>query len=249
MRFKDKVVVITGGGSGIGAAIAKRFAIEGALIVIGDINQKGALKIVSEIKEKGFRGHELKLDVSDRFSVDKFFDEVENKFGKIDVLINSAGVAFRESFLEVSEESWDKTIDINLKGTFLCSQKCANIMVKNNVEGKIVSISSICGAVADKFSFHAPYEASKAGINMLTRVMALELAPHKIRANAVAPGRINTPLTRKDPKHIESVISYIPLNRYGTSDEVASSVLFLSSEDSSYITGQILYVDGGWLVH
>ena len=143
---------------------------------------------------------------------------------------------------------WDKTMAVNLKGTFLCTQQAAKAMVQSQTKGAIINISSICGSVADRFSYHAHYEASKGGVNLLTKAAALEMAPHGIRINAVAPGRIQTPLLNSDPAHVSRVSSFIPLGHYGEPADVAGTVYFLSSADAKYITGAIIYVDGGWTI-
>jgi NAD(P)-dependent dehydrogenase (short-subunit alcohol dehydrogenase family) len=248
MRLKDKTAIVTGAAGGIGRAIAMRFASEGSNVILADLLIDEAENVLTEIKRIGGRGNVIAADITRSAAVEELINKTLCDFEAIDILVNCAAVGIRAPFLEVSEEIWDKTIAVNLKGTFLCTQKVASTMVARGISGAIVNLSSICGTVADKFSRHAPYEASKGGVNLLTKVAALELAEFRIRVNAIAPGRIKTPLLNKDPEHIRRVCTHIPLGEYGEPDDVASAAVFLVSDEAKYITGTVLYVDGGWTI-
>ena len=234
-----KTAVITGAAGGIGQSIAQRFAREGYNIVCADTRPAETADGQSLF---------VKTDVTKSAEVTNLIKRTINTFGSLDVLVNCAGIGIRSPFFDVTEEIWDKTMAVNLKGTFLCTQQAAKAMVNSQTAGAIINISSICGSVADRFSQHAHYEASKGGVNLLTKAVALEMAPHGIRINAVAPGRIQTPLLNSDPAHVSRVSSFIPLGHYGEPADVAGTVYFLASADAKYITGAIIYVDGGWTI-
>jgi glucose 1-dehydrogenase len=248
-HLSGRVAIITGGASGIGKAIAVRFSAEGAAIVIADLNGEKASIVKGAIDSSGGESMVVETDVAKKSNVRDLVQGSLSRFGHVDILVNSAGIGYRGAFLDISEETWDRTIEVNLKGTFLCSQEVARAMIRKKRGGTIINIASICGVVADKFSMHAPYEASKAGVILLTKVMALELASHHITVNAIGPGRIKTELIRSEPEHVSKVLEQIPLKRYGEPDEVAGTAAFLASKDASYITGHTIFVDGGWLVH
>ena len=239
MSEMRKKAVITGAAGGIGQNIAQRFAHEGYNVVYADTQP-----VATAHNQALF----VKTDVTKSADVANLITRTIDSFGSLDVLVNCAGIGIRSPFLDVTEEVWDKTMAVNLKGTFLCTQQAAKAMVQSQTKGAIINISSICGSVADRFSYHAHYEASKGGVNLLTKAAALEMAPHGIRINAVAPGRIQTPLLNSDPAHVSRVSSFIPLGHYGEPADVAGTVYFLSSADAKYITGAIIYVDGGWTI-
>ena len=234
-----KTAVITGAAGGIGQNIAQRFAHEGYNVVCAD---------TQTIEIENSQSIFVQTDVTKSADVANLITQTTDTFGSLDVLVNCAGIGIRSPFLSVTEEMWDKTMAVNLKGTFLCTQQAAKAMVQSGTKGTIINISSICGSVADRFSYHAHYEASKGGVNLLTKAAALEMAPYGIRINAVAPGRIQTPLLNSDPTHVSRVSSFIPLGHYGEPADVAGTVYFLSSADAKYITGAIIYVDGGWTI-
>lgn len=243
-----KTAVITGAAGGIGRAIALRFARDGYNITCADRPESNHSQLLDDIKAAGGQGIFMATDVTSSSEVTKMVEQTVAIFGSLDVLVNCAGIGIRSPFLEVTEEMWDKTVAVNLKGTFLCTQRAAAWMVSTQTKGAIVNISSICGSVADRFSKHVHYEASKGGVNLLTKAAALEMAEYGIRINAVAPGRIETPLLNKDPQHVSRVSAFIPLGHYGEPNDVATAVYFLASEEAKYITGTVLYVDGGWTI-
>ncbi len=242
MRLKDKVALITGGGRGIGAAVARRFAQEGAKIAIGDVDMEGAEKVASEIKDAGGEALICKADVRKRDEVEAMVDYVLKEYGRLDILINNAGVTRDNLCARMSEEDWDFVVDVNLKGTFLCSKAAFRPMRKQRY-GKIVNTASV--AVRGNIG-QANYSASKAGIIGLTRTLALEFARAGICVNCIAPGFIETPMTEGLPEKVrEEALKRIPLGRIGRPEEVANLHLFLASPESDYITGQVFFIDGG----
>jgi NAD(P)-dependent dehydrogenase (short-subunit alcohol dehydrogenase family) len=206
--------------------------------------------VVDEIKKSGGEAMAIKCDVTKKKEVEEMVKKTIEKWGKIDILVNNAGICQFKPFLELAEEEWDRTLDINLKGYFLCAQTVAKAMVKQK-SGVIVNIASIAmGQVGTGFLNLAHYCASKGGIVAMTEAMALELAPHGIRVNAVSPGMIETPMiesVKADPKTLEAMLLQVPLRRVGKPEEVSNLVLFLASDKSSYMTGSTVVIDGGWL--
>jgi NAD(P)-dependent dehydrogenase (short-subunit alcohol dehydrogenase family) len=250
MKLENKVAIITGARRGMGKADALLMAKEGAKVVIADISQEECQLVVYEIEKAGGQAMAVKCDVSNKKEVDEMVQKTIEKFGKLDILVNNAGICQFKPFLDLTEEEWDKTIDINLKGYFLCAQAAAKEMVKQK-SGVIVNIASIAmGQQGVGFPTLAHYSASKGGIVAMTETMALELGPYNIRVNAIAPGAIETPMidpVKQDPKVMEGILARLPLHRVGRPEEIANAVLFLSSDDSSYVTGSVVVVDGGWL--
>ncbi|MBV9711349.1 MAG: glucose 1-dehydrogenase [Ktedonobacteraceae bacterium] len=242
-RFTHKVIIVTGAASGIGCAIALRFGSEGAQVVVNDINSEGANATVKAITDKGGLAIPVVADVSDKTQVDALFDTVLERFQTVDVLVNNAGLINAERhFLEADEVWWDRVLSVNLKGTFLCSLRAAHIMARHH-QGVIISMSS--GGASHSHRGMAAYDASKGGIESLTRAMALDLAPYGIRVNALVPGSIDTQGMNPETKR-ERGLS-IPLGRVGEPEEIAGPATFLASDDASYITGHIFAVDGGLL--
>ncbi|OGP56326.1 MAG: 3-oxoacyl-[acyl-carrier-protein] reductase [Deltaproteobacteria bacterium RBG_13_52_11] len=242
MRLKDKVALITGGGSGIGAAVARRFAAEGALVAIGDVNLQGAEAIALEIRKNGGRALAIKVDVRVKVEVSGMIDEVVKEFGRLDILINNAGVTRDNLCARMSEEEWDFVLDVNLKGTFLCSQAAYRPMRKQK-HGRIVNTASV---VVRGNMGQINYSSSKAGVIGLTRTLALEYARSNITVNCIAPGFIETPMSAAmTEKTRELALERIPLSRMGTPEEVADLHLFLASDEANYITGQVIFLDGG----
>ena len=251
MKLKNKIAIITGASRGIGKSTALLFAKEGAKIVVdyhvSNIEpdaEKNAFSVVEEIKKIGSEAIAIKCDVSKENKVKEMIQKTIDKFGKIDILVNNASIVFDVPLFEKTVEQWKQTIDINLIGTFLCSKYASEQMLKNN-NGKIINISSTNGI--NCFSPEsADYDTSKAGINILTRDLAKELAP-KIQVNSIAPGWVDTEMNKDLPKDfVEEETEKIYLKRFAKPKEIAKSILFLASDDASYITGSILKVDGGY---
>ena len=240
---------MTGSGRGIGKSTALELAKEGAKVVVSDIDIKECQNVCNEIKKIGSDAIAVKCDISKKSDVDAMIKKTMQKFQKIDILINNAGVVLTKPFVEMTEKDWDFVLDINLKGVFLCTNAVVKQMIKQK-SGKIISVASIAGEVG--FMNTSAYCASKAGIINLTRELALELSPHNINVNAIAPGVIATKMTEdmlKDKKTKEVLLASTPLGRVGQPEEIGKAVVFLASDDSNFITGHTLVVDGGWLTH
>ncbi|MCX5707321.1 MAG: 3-oxoacyl-[acyl-carrier-protein] reductase [Candidatus Omnitrophica bacterium] len=246
MKLKDKVALITGGARGIGQAIALAFAKEGADIVVADVNLEIAQKTALEIEVLGRKALALEMDVTDYAKVEEGVNKILDKFGKVDILVNNAGITKDNLILRMSQVEWDAVINVNLKGTFNCIKAVSRPMIKQR-SGKIISIASIIGLIGNPGQ--ANYSASKAGIIALTKTVAKELASRNINANAVAPGFIQTEMTAKLSEDVKKkMMEAIPLAKLGTPGDVANVCLFLASEESSYITGQTITVDGGMVM-
>jgi len=261
-NLNGKVAVITGARKGMGRSHALTLAKAGVKVVVADISLEDCQKVVEEIKKNGgeprnstklsLRGEALaiKCDVSQKSEVDEMVKKAIEKFGKIDILVNNAGICQFKPFLELTEEDWDKTLDINLKGYFLCAQATAKEMVKQK-SGVIINIASVAmGQQGVGMPNIVHYCASKGGIAGMTEALAVELAPYNIRVNAISPGMIETPMissVKQDPKMMEAMLARVPMRRVGRSEEVSNLVLFLASDDSSYMTGSTVVIDGGWL--
>ena len=245
MRLKDRVAVVTGGARGIGKKICQTFLAEGASVYIFDVNQEEGEKTVSEFQSayRSSRVIFLKVDITDEASVEKAAGEIIKAEGKIDILVNNAGITRDNLILRMSLEDWKKVIDINLTGAFICSKHIARYMIKNR-SGKIINISSIVGVHGN--AGQSNYSSSKAGIIGLTKTLARELAGRNILVNAIAPGYIETEMTEKLSDRIkEKLMEQIPTGRLGSVDDVAKTALFLASDDSNYITGTVINLDGG----
>ncbi len=249
-ELKNKVAIITGARRGMGKSHAIKLAGAGAKVVVSDISEEDCQKVVEEIKKNGGEAVAVKCDVTKKEEVDGLVKKTIEKFGKVDILVNNAGICQFKPFLELTEEEWSRTIDINLKGYFLCAQAAAREMVKQK-SGVIVNIASVAsGQVGMGMATLAHYCASKGGIIALTESLAVELTPLGIRVNAIAPGMIETPMidpVKSDPEMMEAMLAKIPMGRVGKPEEVSSLVLFLASDASSYITGSTVVIDGGWL--
>jgi len=220
---------------------------KGASVVVSDINLEEQKQVVEEIKELGQKALAIKADVTSREEVENMVQKTIDKFGRIDILVNNAGISGLKPFQDITEEDWDKVLDINLKGNFLCTKAVSKHMIKQE-SGKIISIASIAGKVG--FRNASAYCASKAGIVNLTKELALELAPKNINVNAIAPGIIKTKMTEdmlEDENQKKALMQSIPLNRAGGPEEIGKAAAFLASNDADYITGHTLVIDGGWL--
>jgi glucose 1-dehydrogenase len=249
MRLKDKVAIVTGGARGIGLAIAKHYAAEGARVTIADVDTEAGAAAASALANGRF----VATDVGDARAAENVVAETCRAFGDLDIVVNNAGIIHGADFLELKEADFDRVLRVNLKGAFLVGQAAARHMVAQVKAGKppgrIINMSSINAEVA--IANHTPYCVSKGGIDQLTKVMALALAPHGIRVNAIGPGSIMTDIlkavaTDRDAKR--AILARTPLGRIGEPDEIAAIAVFLASDDASYITGQTIYADGGRLV-
>jgi 3-oxoacyl-[acyl-carrier protein] reductase len=246
MRLKNKVALVTGGGRGIGRAIVLALAKEGADIVSCDINLENLKEVASEVEKLGRKVLVLKADVSKISEVEEMIKKALDKFTKIDILVNNAGITRDNLILRMSEEEWDQVLDINLKGAFNCLKAVTRPMMKAR-QGRIINIASVVGMMGNPGQ--ANYAASKAGIIGLTKSAAKELASRGINVNAIAPGFIKTRMTEAlGDEAKEKLTSQIPLKRLGETTDVANLVVFLASDDASYITGEVIKVDGGMLM-
>jgi 3-oxoacyl-[acyl-carrier protein] reductase len=246
MRLKDKVALITGGARGIGKAIALLFAKEGADIAIGDVNIEEAKKTSLEVESLGRQSLSLELDVTDPIKVEAAVNKILDKFRKVDILVNNAGITKDSLILRMSEQDFAAVLNVNLKGTFNCTKAIARVMLKQR-GGKIINIASIIGITGNPGQ--ANYAASKAGIIALTKTAAKELANRNINVNAVAPGFIQTEMTANLPEELkQKMLEVIPRGEFGSPNDVASTCLFLASEEANYITGQTIIVDGGMVM-
>ncbi|RKL63999.1 3-oxoacyl-ACP reductase FabG [Thermoanaerobacteraceae bacterium SP2] len=246
MRLKDKVAIITGGAKGIGKKTALLFAKEGAKVVICDFDETAGKNTLEELKAQGSDASFFKVDVTNRSSVQNMVNEAKAKYGKIDILINNAGITADAFLTKMTEEQWDKVIAVNLKGVFNCSQAVAPIMMEQS-SGVILSASSVVGVYGNIGQTN--YAATKAGVIGMTKSWARELGKKGVRVNAVAPGFIITDMTAKVPEKVLDLMkSKTPLGRLGYPEDVARAYLFLASDEASYINGQVLGVDGGLII-
>ena len=246
MELKDKVALVTGGAQGIGRTISEELARAGAHVVLGDVNLEGAQARAEAINNSGGSASAIKIDVSNANEVREVFDFIIKDKKPVDILVNNAGITRDSLMVRMKESDWDLVLDINLKGSFLCSQQAAKQMMKQK-SGAIVNIASIVGVMGN-FG-QANYSASKAGVIGLTKTLAREVASRGIRVNAIAPGFIDTEMTRVlDEEVRQKLIEQIPLARLGLPEDVARCVNFLVSDKSSYITGQVINLNGGMLM-
>ncbi len=244
MRFQGKIALVTGGARGIGLAIARAFAAEGATPVIADINAQGAQDALTTLNAPD--GLALAVDVADQASVNAMVAAIVGRFGRLDILVNNAGIGGNTPFLDITLEEWNRTIAINLTGAFLVAQACAREMAKHR-SGKIVNIASLSGQRGGHG--RAAYGSAKAGLELLTKVMAVELAEFGINVNNIAPGAIETEMAKfAHDEATRAAYGYlIPMTRYGTPEEIADAAVFLCSDEARYVHGHTLNVDGGFL--
>lgn len=249
MRLKGKHAVVTGGARGIGRGIAKRFAEEGAHVTVVDIRKEDMLEAQKIGNDLPGNIEIQECDLSDSEQIKSAMDIIWNERGQIDIVVNNAGIAARERFIDIAEETWDEIMTVNLKAMFVIGQHVARKMIHAGISGSIVNMGSKNGLVAGAQLTH--YNVSKGGINLLTQTMGTELARHQIRVNALAPGFIETPLDQelKEKDNELELTQRTPMRRLGTIREVANTALFLASDEASYITGTTIVVDGGHLAN
>lgn len=248
MLLADKVAIVTGGAMGNGRAIALGMAREGADLVIADIDETHAISTADEIRALGRRALVIETNVSDKTHVDRLVQKTLDTFGRIDVLVNNAGVTARYDLLELPEEEWDRVLDINLKGVFLCTQSVARAMVRLGIPGRIINISSTAASRGVPYSAH--YSASKAGVELFTQAAARSLAPRGIHVNVIAPGVMETPLMQPyldDPEQRQRYKEAVPLGRIGQPEDLVGAAIFLAGPASEFVTGIVVRVDGGGL--
>jgi len=249
-RLKDRVAIVTGSARGIGRAIALRFAREGAHVVVQDLRGREAEEVVQSISEDiGSTALFVKGDVSAENDVKRIVETAVSEFGRVDILVNNAGISLMRKIHEAKVEDWDRMNNVNLKGVWLCAREVVPYMIKQNY-GRIINISSISGLVG--YKWESIYCATKGGVINMTRELAVELCEYNINVNCICPGITDTPIyvdvnyPLDDPKNLEETLRAIPAKRIAKPEEIAGAAFFLASEDSSYVMGQILAVDGGY---
>ena len=248
-RLDGKTALITGGAGAIGFATAETMVKAGARTVIGDVDQEASRRALEKSRDRGYALESLTLDISDEDSVVSVFAEIRKRWGAPEILVNCAGTGARIAATEMPLERWQRVIDVNLTGTFLCSREAAKQMLKSR-KGSIVNVTSVMGLVGGGVYPNPAYQTSKGGIVNLTRTLALDWAGHGVRVNAVAPAFVRTPLTQgllDEPGMEQKLLELTPMGRLIESHEVADAILFLASDAASMITGHTLPVDGGWV--
>jgi len=247
MILKSKIALITGAARGIGRAIAVKFAEEGAIAVVCDIDRDGAERVLHEIESEGGEGLSLKMDVSDENEVKSVFSTVIEKYNTLDILMNNAGICRNILIADISSDEWDRFMRVNLKSVFLCSKEAFRIMKKKRY-GKIISMGSAAAKIGGIVA-GAHYSAAKAGVICFTKSLALQAAPYNIYVNAIAPGPIATRMTEEWGEELNrAFLEKIPLKKFGTPEDVAEVALFLASDKSNFITGEIIDINGGLIM-
>jgi NAD(P)-dependent dehydrogenase (short-subunit alcohol dehydrogenase family) len=242
LNVENRVVLVTGSGSGIGEGIVKRFAENGAKVIVNDLDQSKIDRVVSDIQEEEGEATGVIADITRKNEVDDLFKNVHDKYGRIDILVNNAGIGRDKSIRKMTEEDWDTVLNVNLKGVFLCSKAAADYMIEQKY-GRMINISSRAWL---GWYGQTNYAASKGGVVSLTRTLAIELGKHNITANCIAPGLIETPLLMGAPQETrDRLMKAQPTGKIGSPDDIARAVLFFGANEARYITGQVMYVCGG----
>jgi len=246
--LQGEAAIVTGGAQGLGREMAMALAEVGADVVVADVNFDGAKKTAQAICELGPKGIAVKVDVTRINDVKKMTEKAVSTFGKIDILVNNAGIVNNHPAEKLSTSDWDKLMEINMKGVFLCAREVGKVMIRQK-KGNIINIASMSGLIVNKPQPQMHYNASKAAVNMITKSLAAEWARHNIRVNAISPGYMGTVMVHKAmPKYGKGWLPLIPMGRIGRPEEIKGPVVFLASEASSYVTGAVLVMDGGYTV-
>ncbi len=247
MSLNGKVGIVTGASKGLGRSMALGLAEAGADLAIVSRGMPDLMKVADEIKELGRKVLPISADMTDTKQIDDVVQKTLDEFGKIDILINNAGTTVRLNVEDFTEEAWDTVMDLNIRGAFFCAQAVGKVMIKQG-KGKIISTASLLSAIGGPKA--VAYSAAKGGIAQITKCMAVEWSKYNINVNAIAPGYFRTPLTQplqNDPERSAKILSRIPMQRWGDPDDLKGIAVFLASEASDYVTGQVIFVDGGWM--
>ena len=247
--LKGKVAVVTGGNRGIGRAIAGGFAEAGATVVIAARNEKKSAEAATEIEASGGRAIAVTSDVSDRAQIERMIDTVTSDVGPIDVLVNNAGIGFHADALTLEDSEWNRLFGINLEGVWMTSQIVGRGMTQRR-SGSIINIGSISGLIINRPQWHSPYGISKAAVHQLTRSLAAEWSQYGVRVNAIAPGYVKTEIASTEYQEYRRYWKdEVPMQRYGSPDEIAPAALYLASDASSFVTGEVMVIDGGYTLY